>query len=179
MAPAKTVADKIVVAIRNLKDFKGSSRQAIAKYLKSEFSFDNAAQLKKGLKGAVAKGLLVQDGQRFKVPGEEYADMSPKVAIEEVIEGSGDSAAHGDLVEVSYIGNLDSGYTFDSASSFKFTLGAGDVIKGWDQGVAGMKVGSQRKLVVPSSLGYGKKGSKPDIPPDATLHFTIVLKSIA
>ena len=78
---------------------------------------------------------------------------------------------------MSYVGKLDSGHTFDSAKSFKFTLGAGDVIKGWDQGITGMRVGGERKLVVPASLGYGQKGSKPDIPPGATLHFKVGLIS--
>ena len=72
---------------------------------------------------------------------------------------------------------------FDSASKFSFLLGAGEVIKGWDQGVAGMRVGGKRKLVVPSKLGYGKRGSGKrgevgSIPPDATLHFVISLKSV-
>ncbi|GMH47274.1 hypothetical protein TrRE_jg10886, partial [Triparma retinervis] len=80
-------------------------------------------------------------GQSFKVKGEEYEDTSPKVTIEELVEGDGDCASSGDLVEMSYVGKLDSGHTFDSAKSFKFTLGAGDVIKGWDQGITGMRVG--------------------------------------
>jgi FKBP-type peptidyl-prolyl cis-trans isomerase len=76
----------------------------------------------------------------------QYEDTSPKVTIEELVEGDGDFASHGDLVEMSYVGKLDSGHTFDSAKSFKFTLGAGDVIKGWDQGIDGMRVGGERKV---------------------------------
>jgi FKBP-type peptidyl-prolyl cis-trans isomerase len=73
---------------------------------------------------------------------------------------------------------LDDGTQFDAAKSFHFVLGAGDVIKGWDQGLVGMAVGAKRKLVVPSHLGYGKRGCAPDIPPNATLHFQITMKKI-
>ena len=75
------------------------------------------------------------------------------------------------------MGTLDDGYQFDAGKKFTFELGAGDVIKGWDRGVLGMKRGETRKLVVPSKLGYGAKGSAPDIPPHATLHFTVTLNS--
>jgi FKBP-type peptidyl-prolyl cis-trans isomerase len=86
-------------------------------------------------------------------------------------------------VTVSYIGTLQCGTQFDAAKTFTFMLGAGDVIKGWDQGLLGMTttVGgakSRRKLVVPSRLGYGKRGSSPDIPPNATLFFDITMKKI-
>jgi len=77
-----------------------------------------------------------------------------------VIDGDGDAAVVGETVEVAYKGQLDDGHIFDQAKSFLFTLGAGDVIKGWDQGVTGMKVGGVRKLVVPSTLGYGQKVSR-------------------
>ena len=62
--------------------------------------------------------------------------------------------------------------------SFQFVLGAGDVIKGWDQGLVGMAKGAKRKLIVPSHLGYGKRGCAPDIPPNATLYFDVTMKSI-
>lgn len=96
--------------------------------------------------------------------------------------GSGAAAEAGDDVEVAYVGKLHAapalGPQFDAAKSFAFTLGAGDVIKGWDAGVAGMRVGGVRTLVVPPKLGYGKKGSGPDIPSGATLHFKVTLKAI-
>ena len=101
--------------------------------------------------------------------------------IEVLSEGGSDGpvARDGDSVTVSYVGKLETGYMFDSAKSFTFTLGAGDVIKGWDRGIKGMRVGGRRKLFVPPKMGYGMKGSAPDIPPGATLHFDITLKSVS
>ena len=104
-----------------------------------------------------------------------------ELQITNVKDGNGDDEAqNGDVVTVSYVGRLDNFenvYEFDKSNNFTFVLGAGEVIKGWDQGVAGMKVGGKRKLVVPSKLGYGKRGCKPDILPNATLFFEVCLKS--
>ena len=172
---------KVIASIRALKGATGSSRQAISKYIKSEFDADNATALKAALKKGVKDGLLVQVGQSFKVRGEEYeAPEDERVAIVDISEGTGRAVERGDEVVVSYAGQLtdSSGPTFDSANSFDFVLGAGDVIKGWDQGIVGMKKGGKRILVVPPKLGYGKKGSGADIPPDSTLFFSITLKDI-
>ncbi len=96
--------------------------------------------------------------------------------------GTGTVAENGDIVTVNYVGKLDNGSTFDSSYSrnqpFSFTLGAGNVIKGWDLGVLGMKVGGTRELTIPPDLGYGAGGFPPVIPPNATLHFTITLLSV-
>jgi FKBP-type peptidyl-prolyl cis-trans isomerase len=98
------------------------------------------------------------------------------------VEGKGPAAKTGDRVEVHYTGTLLDGTKFDSSldrgQPFQFVLGGGMVIKGWDQGVVGMKKGGKRKLTIPSSLGYGKRGSPPKIPPDATLVFEIELLRI-
>ena len=67
---------------------------------------------------------------------------------------------------------------FDASSKFEFTLGAGEVIKGWDQGIASMRVGGERELFVPSKLGYSKRGASPEIPPNADLFFRVTLKKI-
>lgn len=111
------------------------------------------------------------------MPEPSHAE-SLQVIDDDKHNGVGAPAAPGDTVTVQYKGTLDDGTQFDAAQSFAFVLGAGDVIKGWDQGLVGMMVGGKRKLVVPSHLGYGKRGCAPDIPKDATLHFEITMKKI-
>ena len=97
--------------------------------------------------------------------------------------GTGAAAKAGDTVEVHYTGTLKDGTKFDSSLDrgrpFAFQLGAGRVIKGWDEGVASMKVGGKRILIVPPELGYGARGFPPVIPPNATLKFEVELISIA
>ena len=102
----------------------------------------------------------------------------------DLVVGTGSPAAVGARVNVAYTGWLhDSsrpdakGSQFDSSPSFSFTIGAGAVIRGWDQGVAGMRVGGQRRLVLPPELAYGSSGNGP-IPPNATLVFDITLNNI-
>ncbi len=102
--------------------------------------------------------------------------------IEDIEVGGGDEAIAGKRVEVHYTGCLTDGTKFDSSldrgQPFGFQLGAGQVIKGWDQGVAGMKVGGKRKLTIPSKLGYGAKGSPPKIPANAALVFDVELLEV-
>ena len=180
MAPPKTTLDKIVVAVTTLADPMGSSRQAIVKFLKSEFQLDNANAIKKALKQGVDKGKLTQKGQSFSLPGVEFEiPKDEQVTIDEVRVGEGDLAERGSDVTMKYRGTLESdGSEFDSASRFDFTLGAGEVIKGWDKGIEGMRVGGKRKLVIPPKLGYGKRGSPPEIPGDATLVFDVELLAV-
>jgi peptidylprolyl isomerase len=96
--------------------------------------------------------------------------------------GTGAVAKSGDNVRVHYVGTLLNGTKFDSSRDrnepFEFPLGGGRVIQGWDEGVAGMRVGGLRKLIVPSELGYGAQGAGDKIPPNATLVFTIELLAI-
>lgn len=105
-----------------------------------------------------------------------------QLVIEDLKVGTGAEARAGQQVTVHYVGTLTDGTKFDSSRDrdepFEFTLGAGMVIKGWDEGVAGMKKGGKRKLTIPSEMGYGKSGSPPKIPPDATLVFDIELLEI-
>jgi FKBP-type peptidyl-prolyl cis-trans isomerase len=100
----------------------------------------------------------------------------------DVTVGQGAEATPGHTVKVHYTGWLLNGKKFDSSRDrgepFEFTLGAGQVIAGWDEGVAGMKVGGRRKLVIPSDLGYGAGGAPPDIPPGATLVFDVELLEV-
>ena len=97
-------------------------------------------------------------------------------------EGSGDRADLGMSVSVHYTGKLEDGTVFDSSiprgQPFTFTLGAGQVIKGWDLGVEGMKVGEKRNLVIPPHLGYGVRGAGATIPPNATLIFDVELLEV-
>jgi FKBP-type peptidyl-prolyl cis-trans isomerase FkpA len=96
--------------------------------------------------------------------------------------GEGPAARSGDKVSVHYTGWLEDGSKFDSSKdrkqAFEFNLAAGMVIKGWDEGVAGMKVGGIRKLTIPSELGYGARGAGNVIPPYATLIFEVELLEI-
>jgi len=105
-----------------------------------------------------------------------------ELKIEDIEEGKGRAAKDGDTVSVDYTGWLTNGEKFDSSKDsgqpFSFTIGAGEVISGWDEGVAGMKVGGVRKLTVPPDMGYGPNGYPPVIPPNATLVFEIELLSI-
>lgn len=96
---------------------------------------------------------------------------------EEIKVGSGATAKAGNLVSVHYTGWLTDGQKFDSSKDrnepFDFNLGAGQVIKGWDEGVQGMQVGGVRKLTIPAALGYGSRGAGGVIPPNATLIFEV------
>ena len=102
--------------------------------------------------------------------------------MEDVIAGTGATAASGQKVTVHYTGWLTNGTKFDSSKDrgdpFVFPLGKGQVIKGWDQGVQGMKVGGKRKLTIPPEMGYGSRGAGGVIPPNATLVFEVELLGV-
>jgi len=104
------------------------------------------------------------------------------LVVEDLVVGTGATAAVGDTVTVNYIGTLTNGTKFDSSydrnQPFSFRIGAGQVIAGWDQGVPGMKVGGKRRLTIPPSLGYGNQANGP-IPANSTLVFDIDMVSIA
>jgi peptidylprolyl isomerase len=102
--------------------------------------------------------------------------------ITDLVVGEGAEATAGQTVSVNYRGTLQNGKEFDSSygrGPFSFPLGAGRVIKGWDEGVAGMKVGGKRQLVIPPDLAYGSRGAGGVIPPDATLLFDVELLGVS
>ncbi|MCR4274839.1 MAG: FKBP-type peptidyl-prolyl cis-trans isomerase [Candidatus Campbellbacteria bacterium] len=106
----------------------------------------------------------------------------PGLTVEVLQEGSGQEAKAGDAVSVHYTGTLTDGTKFDSSVDrgvpFEFQLGVGQVIAGWDAGVAGMKIGEKRKLTIAPELGYGAQGAGGVIPPNATLLFDVELLAI-
>jgi FKBP-type peptidyl-prolyl cis-trans isomerase len=110
------------------------------------------------------------------------AQATGHLQVDEISLGTGAEAKAGQLVKVHYTGWLTDGKKFDSSKDrgdpFQFKLGAGQVIKGWDQGVAGMKVGGKRKLTIPPELGYGARGFPGAIPPNSTLVFEVELLGV-
>ncbi len=135
--------------------------------------------------GAVACSKRVDEptGDFKPAQGAPQPAAPKKLEIEDLSAGSGRAAASGDTVGVQYTGTLLDGTKFDSSydhggEPFKFKLGTGAVIKGWDQGVAGMKVGGKRRLRIPPELAYGAAGSPPVIPAQASLVFEVELVSI-
>jgi FKBP-type peptidyl-prolyl cis-trans isomerase len=105
-----------------------------------------------------------------------------ELKIEDITVGTGAEAVSGKKITVNYSGTLTNGTKFDSSydrgTPFSFTLGAGQVIQGWDKGFAGMKIGGKRRLTIPSSMGYGATGAGGVIPPNATLIFEVELLKV-
>lgn len=133
--------------------------------------------------------LLFVAGRRSNTQNTSEVVISPtpginmeNLKIEDIVVGKGNEVKEGDTVSVNYKGTLTDGKEFDNSYSrgepFEFTVGAGEVIKGWDLGLVGMKLGGKRKLTIPSELGYGERGAGTDIPPNSTLVFEIELLGI-
>ena len=105
-----------------------------------------------------------------------------QLKIEDLKVGTGSAVKSGDTIEINYLGTLENGQKFDSSydrgQAFETQIGVGRVIKGWDEGVLGMKVGGKRRLTIPSELGYGSQGAGGVIPPNATLIFEVELVAI-
>ena len=125
------------------------------------------------------------EDRKPKVP-KGNGEAPTKLVVQDLIVGKGKRAKSGDTVSVKYVGVLfKNGKEFDASwkggegQTFQFPLGAGQVIPGWDQGVAGMREGGRRKLIIPSDLAYGAQGFPPDIPPDAALIFDIDLVKVS
>jgi FKBP-type peptidyl-prolyl cis-trans isomerase len=128
--------------------------------------------------------LLAKKGALSPFLFQKYQEINMSdLEIEDQVVGEGEEAVAGQSVEVHYTGWLTDGTKFDSShdrnDTFNFKLGAGQVIQGWDQGVAGMKVGGTRKLTIPPGMGYGERGAGGVIPPNATLVFKVELISVS
>ena len=112
-------------------------------------------------------------------PEENVVTTDSGLKYVDIVEGTGATPQKGQTVSVHYTGTLENGTKFDSSRDrgqpFQFPLGAGRVIKGWDEGIATMKIGGQRKLIIPPDLGYGSRGAGGVIPPNATLLFDVEL----
>ncbi|CAM0140613.1 unnamed protein product [Umbelopsis sp. WA50703] len=151
-------------------DEKAIAKEILAKSKRSLLEAVSAPAAKKQKAEAPAKSTT-----------SSVRNLSNGMIIEELKAGKGEKAKAGKRVSMRYIGKLENGKVFDknvSGSPFTFALGRGEVIKGWDIGVAGLQVGGERKLTIPAALAYGKKGSPPVIPPNATLIFTVKLLAI-
>jgi FKBP-type peptidyl-prolyl cis-trans isomerase len=150
------------------------------------------------LTGAIALGACESNdtSQSAAAPGQAQQQSAPnamsaagggggavtELKIEELKPGNGTEATSGKQVSVHYTGWLTNVTKFDSSvdrgTPFKFQLGAGQVIQGWDKGVAGMKIGGKRKLTIPPQMGYGERGAGGVIPPNATLVFEVELLGV-
>jgi peptidylprolyl isomerase len=142
-----------------------------------------------GQDGKATESVAAADGNKDKPDSKDKSKKEGKVVTtptglkyEDLKEGTGAEALEGSMVEVHYTGWLTNGTKFDSSldrkQPFRFQLGQGRVIKGWDEGVVGMKVGGKRKLTIPPELGYGQRGAGGAIPPNATLVFEVELLGV-
>ncbi len=125
---------------------------------------------------------LDQEGNPLTDQNQEINTVTETVATEDIVIGTGDEVIAGDTLKVHYVGTLTDGTKFDSSrdrgTPYEFTLGVGEVIAGWDQGLLGMKIGGIRKITIPASLGYGEV-EQPNIPANSTLIFEVeVLEKI-
>ena len=126
----------------------------------------------------VVAGAIIQCGGNA---GTEVTTSSGLKYVDLVV-GSGVSPQSGQTVSVNYTGTLENGTKFDSSYDrgrpFEFRIGTGSVIKGWDEGLMSMKVGGKRRLIIPAALGYGARGARPTIPPNATLVLEVELLAV-
>ena len=160
-----------------------SQKKKLNKKLKGENGEAAAAPV---AAAPAAKAAAAPAPKKEEAPKEEKSKAAAKktlasgLVIEDSKLGTGATAKSGKKVGMRYIGKLGNGKVFDSNTNgkpFVFLLGKGEVIKGWDQGVAGMSVGGERKLTIPASLAYGSK-ALPGIPKNSTLHFEVKLISV-
>ncbi len=153
------------------------------RFVSSLLTLTASVLLVMGVAGCPSRIPEPEPEKRQDPPGlKEETPKVTKLAKDDLKVGTGAEAADGDTVKVHYTGRLMNGTKFDSSldrkEPFEFTIGKGEVIKGWDQGVVGMKVGGKRKLTIPSKLAYGERGSPPKIKPNSPLQFEIELLEV-
>lgn len=167
----------VLKAIRSLKSHSGSSVKAILKEISKGGAVVDEGAVKKTVKEAVANGVLEKEKQSFLVSGDaKYPDLSDKVTFTDLVIGSGERVVgKGDIVEIKYRGTLASNDQEFDKGNLKFQVFGGEVVKGFDHSCLGMRSGGKRHCQIPASLGYGKRGSPPEIPPNADLVFEIEL----
>jgi peptidylprolyl isomerase len=160
----------------------GSSTITVGNESKSDQALANAAPTTSTSTSSTATGKTPTSGPLSKEPHvtPPSGPAPSKLETKDLITGTGPAAKTGDSVSVNYVGALyHGGKVFDASwkrkEPFTFTLGKGQVIPGWEQGIVGMKVGGRRELIIPASLAYGAKGSPPAIPPNAPLVFVVDL----
>lgn len=163
--------------------FVPNTQDAVAANLASPPGVE-APQPAPAVQVAQAAADLILDASETPSPmsDETLITMDSGLQYVDLVEGTGAMPQSGQRVTVHYTGTLEDGTKFDSSRDrgrpFTFQIGVGQVIKGWDEGVATMRVGGQRKLVIPSDLGYGSRGAGGVIPPNATLIFDVELLRI-
>lgn len=144
-----------------------------AAYFLLSYSSKNQAPKDETLKNQITEN---------KIPAPAKTEVK-ELQITDIVVGTGTEAKNGDMVKVHYTGTFESGEKFDSSrdrgTPIEFQLGSGMVIKGWDTGIEGMKVGGKRKLKIPGNLAYGEQGRPGHIPPNATLLFDVELVGVA
>eukprot|EP00967_Tisochrysis_lutea_P002783 scaffold3371_cov32-Tisochrysis_lutea.AAC.1 len=178
---ATTILQRIMHALRTLG--RPSSAQAIVRAV-AEAGYTDSARVRRAIKQALGSGALQTSPEsvaKFWIAGElpPAVEAPPTVVIDEVADGKGDLVQLGDEVVINYeLFLAEGGQRVETGKKFEFQVGAGDVIKGMDAGVLGMKLGGRRKVTVPWMLGYGKRGSAPSIPSCANLIFKIKLTNL-
>lgn len=145
------------------------------------FPFSNQTNKGQKIKTSPTPTSVIINSPVPSLRSDNFVTMNDGLKIEDIATGSAREVKSGDTVTVNYVGTLTDGTKFDSSYDrnmpFTTLIGVGQVIKGWDEGIIGMKVGGKRKLVIPSSLGYGDQ-SAGSIPPNSTLIFEVELMSV-